>query len=158
MSTMHATAPRTASTSRVRAPKPATGRLWFAQAVLAFAYVGAGAPKLGADPHLVAKFADLGISAAGMHTIGVLEIAGAAGLLIPRLVGAAAAALVALMVGAVTLTVVHVGGVDAIGPAGFLGVAAVVAWGRRDRTVRLAADLARAGRRPPTLIGQARHG
>jgi hypothetical protein len=52
------------------------GRVWLLQTVLAIAYLGAAAPKLGNDPHIVAKFADLGVSAAGMHAIGVLEIAG----------------------------------------------------------------------------------
>jgi hypothetical protein len=149
--------PVTAPNSRGRS-RSANRRLWLAQAVLAAAYVGAAGPKLGSDPRLVATFADLGISGAGMHAIGVLEIAGAVGLLVPRLVGAAAAALTALMAGAVTLTVVHVGVIDAIAPAVFLGLAATLAWCRRDRTARLAADLTAAAHRPPVLIGQARHG
>jgi hypothetical protein len=92
-----------------------------------------------------------------MHAIGVLEIAGALGLLIPRLIGAAAAGLVALMIGAVTLTAVHIGVVGAIVPAAFLVAAGVLAWGRRDRTIRLASDLARAGGRTPSSTRQ-RHG
>jgi putative oxidoreductase len=44
---------------------------------------------------VAAQFAEFGVSTTGMHAIGVLEIAGAAGLLIPRLVGAVAAGLVA---------------------------------------------------------------
>lgn len=120
------------------------GRLWLLQVVLAIAYLGAAMPKLGHDPQLLANFADLGISAVGMHTIGVLEVAGAAGLLIPRLVGLAAAALGALMIGAVSLTVVHLGVLDAVAPAVFLVVVVAVAWCRRDRMMRLAAGLAAA--------------
>lgn len=137
---------RTSSTG-VRWWKSANVRLWIIQAVLAVGYVAAALPKLGNDPRMVANFADLGVSATGMHGIGVLELAGATGLLVPRLVGAAATGLVALMIGAVTLTVVHLGVQDAVAPVPFLALAAVVAWYRRDRTVRLAAGLAGAVRR-----------
>jgi hypothetical protein len=82
-----------------------------------------------------------------MHTIGFLEIAGAIGLLVPRLVGAAATGLVALMIGAITLTVVHVGVLDAVAPVPFLAIAGVVAWFRRDRTAQLAIAVVRALRR-----------
>jgi len=47
--------------------------------------------------------ARLGIGAAGMHAIGVLEVAGAIALVIPRLCGLAALAFVALMSGATGL-------------------------------------------------------
>jgi DoxX-like family len=103
----------------------------------------AAAPKLGIAPHIVASFADLGVSATGMHTIGVLEIAGAAGLLIPRLAGLSAAALVALMTGAVGLTVAHRSVAEAVVPAVFLAVVAAVAWGRRGNVAPLARDLSR---------------
>ena len=127
--------------------KSGNGPLWILQAVLAAGFVGAAVPKLGDDPFVLAQFADLGFGAAGMHTIGILEMAGAIGLLIPRLVGPAATALSALMVGAVTLTVVHLGFDDAIAPTAYLAVAAFVAWCRRDRTRRLASDAAAAVRR-----------
>jgi hypothetical protein len=67
--------------------------------------------------------------------------------MIPRLVGVAARALVALTIGAATLAAIHVGIVEAIVPAVDLAVAAVVAWRRRDRTARLATEVAR-GVRP----------
>ncbi len=78
-----------------------------------------------------------------MHLIGSLEIAGAIGLLVPRLCGPAALAFVALMIGAVVTTVVNLGIVDAIVPTAFLAVAAVLAWTRRDRATRFAALVAR---------------
>lgn len=145
MSTLRITrTTRPVSAPRSRFWRSSNGRLWLLQAVLAIGYLGAAAPKLGNDPQIVAAFADLGVSAAGMHAIGVLEVAGAVALVVPRLVGVAATAFVALMVGAVTLTAVHGGVVDAIAPAVFLGLVAALAWCRRDRTLRLANDLVRA--------------
>ncbi len=131
-----------------RAPwRSANGRRWILQAVLAVLYVMAAAPKLTGDPGTLAQFAHLGIGAAGMHLIGTLEVAGAIGLLIPRLCGLAALAFVALMSGATMLTVVHLGLAAAGVPAAFLAVAAFVAWTRRDRTARLAAAAASVIRR-----------
>ena len=62
----------------------------------------AALPKLTADPMTVAGFTAMGFGATGMFVIGLLEVAGAIGLLIPRLTGLAALCLVALMIGAVT--------------------------------------------------------
>jgi uncharacterized membrane protein YphA (DoxX/SURF4 family) len=151
VSTARTAASAAAATASTRPPrggwKSANARLWLTQTVLAVGFLAAAAPKLGGDPRMVENFAALGISATGMHTIGFLEIAGAIGLLVPRLVGAAAAGLVALMIGAIALTVVHVGVQDAVAPVPFLAIAGVVAWFRRDRTADLTNVLVRAVRR-----------
>lgn len=66
-----------------------------------------------------------------------MEIAGAIGLLVPRLSGLAALGLVALMIGATVATVLTMG-VAAVLMRVVLGVvAALVAWGRWYRTVEL---------------------
>nr|WP_086804941.1 DoxX family protein [Streptomyces caniscabiei] len=57
-------------------------------------------PKLIAHPSAVESFDTLGWGSAGMYTIGLLELAGAVGLLIPVLAPLAAVSLSALMVGA----------------------------------------------------------
>lgn len=123
--------------------------------MLAVLYVMAGMPKLSNDPHTLAEFGHLGIGAAGMHTIGILEVAGAIALLIPQLCGVAALAFVALMSGATGLTLAHIGVANAAVPAAFLVAAAAAAWARRDRTAPLAATVVtharREGTRPPTL-------
>lgn len=80
--------------------RSSNGRIWIGQSVLAVLYVMAAAPKLSNDPHMLAEFGRLGIGAAGMHTIGIVEVAGAIALLIPQLCGVAALAFVALMSGA----------------------------------------------------------
>lgn len=117
--------------------------LWVLQALLAALYVMSALPKLAGDPQTVAGFAAIGFGASAVLVIGVLEIAGAVALLIPRLCGVAALAFVALMVGAVVATVIGVGvGMAAI-PAVVLVLVAVVAWARRGHTAELVADIRR---------------
>jgi uncharacterized membrane protein len=82
----------------------------------------------------VAGFAAIGFDPTGMMVIGVLEVLGAVGLLVPWLSGVAALALAGLMVGAVAFTVVGLGPAQAALPAVLLVLDAVVAWVRRDRT------------------------
>jgi hypothetical protein len=98
----------------------------------------AAIPKLTADPQAVAGFTELGLGTAGMYVIGVLEIAGAIGLLIPPLAGLAGLALTALMVGAVISTLLTSAELVAI-PAAVLVLTGIIAWGRRRRTAELIA-------------------
>ena len=81
-------------------------------------------------------------SARGRHVVGALEIAGAVGLLVPRLSGLAALGLVGLMVGA-TLTNVFVLGTSPLLPLGLLVVSGLVAWGRWPWTKVLLGKLGR---------------
>jgi uncharacterized membrane protein YphA (DoxX/SURF4 family) len=112
--------------------------LWGLQVVVAGVFVMAAIPKLTADPQAVAGFSELGLGTAGMYVIGVLEIAGAIGLLIPPLVGLAGLALTALMVGAVISTLLTSAELVAI-PAAVLVLTGIIAWGRRRRTAELIA-------------------
>ncbi len=75
-----------------------------------------------------------------MYIIGSLESAGAIAMFVPRLTGRAATCFVALMIGAVTMTLAIGGGVLAVIPAVVLVLAAGVAWGRRDSTRNLVRD------------------
>jgi uncharacterized membrane protein YphA (DoxX/SURF4 family) len=119
--------------------------LWVLQVLLAAVFVMSALPKVFADPRTIAGFAAIGFSPAGMVVIAVLEITGAVGLLIPRLCGLAALAFVGLMTGAVLATVIGVGAAMTIVPGTVLVLVAVLAWGRRERTVALVALVA--GRR-----------
>lgn len=75
--------------------------LWTLQVLLALMFVvGSGAPKLFGDAYAVQIFTDLGVGQWLRYVVGVLEVAGGLGLLVPRLAGLAASCLVALMVGA----------------------------------------------------------
>jgi uncharacterized membrane protein YphA (DoxX/SURF4 family) len=114
------------------------------QVVLAAVYVAAGLGKVTLDATVVTGFTAMGIGPAGIVTIGVLELLGAIGLLIPRIAGLAATAFVALMIGAVVITAATVGVAMVPVPAVVLVLAAVVAWARRHETVALVRDPRRA--------------
>ncbi|MBY3553118.1 DoxX family membrane protein [Modestobacter lapidis] len=106
--------------------------MWVLQAALAAVFAGAGLTKLGGSPEMVQLFADIGAGQPLRYVVGALEVAGAAGLLVPRLAAPAAVGLTALMAGATVTNVVVLG----VGPAmtlGLLAAAGVVAWRRRDR-------------------------
>jgi putative oxidoreductase len=91
-------------------PGPTTQRagarniaLWTAQILLAVFFAFAAAGKLFGDPTSVAMFNDIGFGQWFRYLTGACELAGAIGLLIPRLSGLAALGLAGVMVGA-TLT------------------------------------------------------
>jgi uncharacterized membrane protein YphA (DoxX/SURF4 family) len=89
------------------APKPTPGRalnitLWVVQILLAALFAFAGINKLLAlQPEVVEGFTKIGLGQWFRYLTGGLELAGAIGLLIPRLSGLAALGLAGVMVGAV---------------------------------------------------------
>ena len=117
--------------------------LWTLQVLLAAVYAFSAFGKLTAEAQNVAGFAAMGLGNTGMYVIGALELAGAIGMFVPALTGLAAACFVALMVGAVALTLAIGGGALVAIPATVGVVAAVVAWGRRGSTRRLVERLRR---------------
>jgi uncharacterized membrane protein YphA (DoxX/SURF4 family) len=130
------------------APRPTTARianvgLWTLQVLLAAVYGFSAFGKLTAEAQNVAGFEAMGLGTTGMYIIGALELAGAIAMFVPRLTGLAATCFVALMIGAVIITVAIGGGALAAIPATVGVLAAVVAWGRRDSTRRLVAQLRR---------------
>ncbi|MEU6394909.1 DoxX family protein [Streptomyces sp. NPDC046939] len=106
--------------------------------------IASGAPKLFAAPAAVEAFDSIGWGAPGMYAIGLVELAGAIGLLIPVLSGAASIGLGALMVGAFFTQVVAFDGENAATPVVFLVVLAALAWAHRGRNRELLALLKRA--------------
>jgi putative oxidoreductase len=116
-----------------------TAGLWTLQTLLALAFVGgSGLPKLVGEGYAVQIFDDLGTGQWLRVVIGLLEVAGGIGLLVPRLAGLAATCLVALMVGATgaQLFFLHEGYWYTPVIIGVL--LAVVAWVRRAEVVALA--------------------
>jgi uncharacterized membrane protein YphA (DoxX/SURF4 family) len=83
--------------------------LWAAQIVLAAFFAFAAVPKLAGAHAAVAMFGQIGTGQWLRYVVGTAELAGAAGLLIPRLAGLAAAGLAADMAGAsiVNAAVLH---------------------------------------------------
>jgi uncharacterized membrane protein YphA (DoxX/SURF4 family) len=134
----------TSTTSSPRtASRAANAGLWTLQVLLAAVYAFSAYGKLSADPTNVAGFEAMGLGMPGMYVIGALELAGAIAMFIPILTGLAALCFVALMIGAVIITVAIGGGVLAVIPAVVGILAAVVAWGRRDSTRALAQRIRR---------------
>jgi uncharacterized membrane protein YphA (DoxX/SURF4 family) len=131
-----------AATVSVRRPgRVGNIALWTLQVLLAAVYAFSAYGKLTADAQNVAGFEAMGLGTAGMYIIGALELAGAVAMFIPRLTGLAATCFVALMIGAVTITYAMGGGVLVVIPATVGVVAAVVAYGRRESTKALFAQL-----------------
>lgn len=110
--------------------RPGTVVLWIAQVFLAVEFVSAGIMKLAGNEQMVEMFTEVGAGQWLRYVVGTLELAGALGLLIPRLCGLAALGLTALMAGAV-VTSVFVLGVSPVVPLAILLVAGAVAWFRR---------------------------
>src|SRR5580692_4463330 len=73
--------------------------VWTAQIVLAAIFLFAAAPKLAGMHASVNMFAQMGAGQWLRYFVGIAELAGAIGLLIPRLAGLAAAGLAVDMVG-----------------------------------------------------------
>jgi uncharacterized membrane protein YphA (DoxX/SURF4 family) len=141
--TATATAPTTSTAAPARPGRATNIGLWTLQVLAAAVFVFAAIPKITADPMAVAGFAMMGIGPAGMLTIGLLELAGAIAMFIPRLTGLAALCQVALMIGAVLTTLVYFGPSMVAMPAAVLVVVAVIAHGRRRSTVELITFLRR---------------
>ena len=74
--------------------------MWVLQILLALLFAAAAVPKLTGASQAVAMFATIGVGQWFRYAVGVAELAGAIGLLIPRLAGLAALGLVADMIGA----------------------------------------------------------
>ena len=103
--------------------------LWVAQAVLALQLASGGVLKLIGDAAMVDLFTDIGAGQWFRYAVGLVELAGAVGLLVPRLCGLAALGVTALLVGA-TVTNVAIGVAPWL-PLVLLLVAATVAYVRR---------------------------
>lgn len=108
--------------------------LWALQVLLAVQFAFAGVLKVTGDPAMVEMFATIGVGQWFRYGVGALEVAGAVGVLIPRLSGLAALGLVCLMVGA-TVTNVFVLGTNPLAPLVALLMAVLVARGRWRQTL-----------------------
>lgn len=103
--------------------------LWVLQIVLAIQFILSGFLKLGGSPAMVSMFTEIGAGQWLRYLVGVIEVAGAIGLLIPRLSGLAALALLCLLVGA-TATNIFILGSSPVLPLVFLLICALIAWAR----------------------------
>lgn len=113
--------------------------LWILQGLLAaFFVVASAAPKLVGQSDAVEGFEVLGGGDWFRIFIGVVELAGGIGLVIPRLAGLAATGLGLLMIGAAYTNAFIVDGYWPVStPLILLVLVAFIAWGRRDKTLAL---------------------
>jgi putative oxidoreductase len=121
--------------SQAQAPSKALNiSLWVAQIGGAGMFLMSSFGKLSANPQMVALFNAMGGQWFRYFT-GLTELVGAALLLIPALSGVGGLLLSAVMVGAL-ITHALIGG-SPIAALVLLAAMGFVAWGRRDRTLRL---------------------
>ncbi|MFI6574288.1 DoxX family protein [Nocardiopsis sp. NPDC050513] len=129
---------RTARTAKTNVPgRAANAALWVLQVLLAGAFLMAAYTKLAATPQAVAGFEQIGLGPWLMYAVGVVELVGAVALLVPALSGPAALGLSALLVGATATQLLVAEPATALFPVAYLVPMALLAWGRRARTVRL---------------------
>jgi uncharacterized membrane protein YphA (DoxX/SURF4 family) len=116
--------------------------LWVVQALLAAFFVYSGLMLFGDG--VIDKFDEIGVGQWLRYVTGALEIAGAIGLVIPRLCGLAALGLSGVMAGAVVTELFLLAEGGAVLPAVLLVVCLVVAFLRRDTILELLARLRKA--------------
>jgi putative oxidoreductase len=111
--------------------------LWLLQGLLAAGFTMSGISKLVGVEQSVQIFEEIGVGQWFRYVVGALELAGAIGLLIPRLAGLAALGLVGVMSGAVLTDLFVIDDGNPVPALVLLVLAAIVAYGRRGRTIAL---------------------
>ncbi len=119
--------------------------LWGLQIVLAGFFLMSALGKFGNAEPAASTFTAIGWGDWFRNLTGALEVAGAVALLVPRLAGVAGLAFVGLTACA-ALVEAFVSGGGVFLPLTVLVLCAVVAWGRRNGTVRLWAAVSGLGR------------
>jgi putative oxidoreductase len=104
--------------------------LWVVQGLLACAFVGAASGKLLSQPEMVGLFETIGVGQWFRYVTGVVELAGAALILIPKTRVIGAGLLAGTMLGAIAthLFVLHNA---PTAPIVLLALVSFVLWGRR---------------------------
>jgi putative oxidoreductase len=123
------------STNATGLEAPLNGSLWVVQvlgSVLAFVL---GLAKLSGDEPVIQPFAFSSVGQWFRYATGIIDFASAILLLIPAVSGIGALLLVLTMTGTVLANIVIIGGSQAL-PVGLLVVVSVVAWGRKETTLR----------------------
>jgi uncharacterized membrane protein len=125
------------TTPRVRAIAPRIVLLLL-RIVMAGVLLVAGGAKMVGVGWMVAVFHAIGLGQWLRYVVGIFEIVGGLALLVPTLAGAAALALVAMMLGAVLTEIVIVRR-PPIAALAALAALMLIAWGHREDTRRLLA-------------------
>ena len=110
--------------------------LWLLQLLGAAMFLMTGWMKLSGNEQMVQLFAAIGIGQWFRYVTGLIEVLSAILLLIPALSGVGALLLIPTMIGAIMTHLFIVGGSPAL-PIGLLIAMAIVAWGRREKILKL---------------------
>jgi len=110
--------------------------LWILQILGAAMFLMAGGNKLAGNEQMVGMFEAISIGQWFRYLTGGIEVAAAILLLIPRFSGIGALLLIPTMIGAILTHLFIVGGSHAM-PVILLVVMTIIAYGRRDRTLKL---------------------
>jgi putative oxidoreductase len=119
-----------AATRSATAGRPLDILLWCVQALLAFVFVNASWAKLTGNPEMVALFTAVGVGQWLRYVTGILELAGAVLIMVPKTRRIGAALLATIMLGALTahLFILHV---PPTTPGVLFLMSGFVVWGRR---------------------------
>ncbi|MEV0134062.1 DoxX family protein [Dactylosporangium sp. NPDC050688] len=109
--------------------------LWVMQVVVGVDFIVGGLAKLGGLQRMVDLFDHIGAGHWLRYFVGVVEIFGGIGILIPKLSGLAATGLALLMVGALYTNVVLID--ESWAPLAWLVIVAIIAWRRWPQTKAL---------------------
>lgn len=121
------------------APRISKGKnifLWLLQLIGAAVFFMSGFMKLSGNEQMVQMFDLIGMGQWFRYATGIIEFASAILLLIPALSGLGVLILIPTMIGAIFTHLFIVGGSPAL-PIGLLIAMTIVAWGRKERTLRL---------------------
>ncbi|MDB5038764.1 MAG: hypothetical protein JWQ35_2292 [Bacteriovoracaceae bacterium] len=110
--------------------------LWAVQIGAAAMFLMAGANKLSGNEQMVGMFQAIGIGQWFRYLTGSLEVIGGLLLFVPSLAGVGGLLLTGVMVGAVATHLFIIGGNPTMAIV-LLVASAFIAWGRRDRTLKL---------------------
>jgi putative oxidoreductase len=124
------------STNAASLEAPRNGSLWVVQLLGATLFFIAGFAKLSGDEQMVQMFAAIGIGQWFRYVTGLIEVVSAILLLIPALSGIGALLAVPMMIGVSLIQLLVIGGSPVL-PIGLLIIASIVAWGRKETTLRL---------------------
>src|SRR5262245_38146626 len=124
------------STNAASLEAPGNGSLLVVHVLGAVLFFLAGFAKLSGDEQMVETFAALGIGQWFRYVTGLIEIASTILLLIPALSGIVAVLAVPMMIGVILTQFLIIGGSPAL-PIGLLIIASIVAWDRKETTLRL---------------------
>jgi putative oxidoreductase len=124
------------STNAASLEAPRDGALWVVQVFGAILFLIAGSAKLSGDEQMIQTVAATGIGQWFGYLTALIEFTSAILLLIPALSGIAALFLVPTVIGAILTHLLIIGGSPAL-PIGLLILVTVVAWGRKETTLRL---------------------